>query len=628
MCGIAGIISFNDKPVIAGELERMVGVLGHRGPDESGVYVSPDGRGGLGHVRLSIIDLADGQQPMSNEDGTIWISYNGECYNFAELRKELIAAGHEFKTICDTEVVVHLYEQYGEEFVQYMRGMFAVAIWDEKKRELVLARDRMGQKPLFYSVDNGRLIFASEPKAILTFDSSLRRLCQGGVIEYLLYGYIASESSGYSGIAKLLPGHLLKVSTSKRKVEPSQYWQTPNERKFKGSYKDAVKLVRDTVTDAVRMRMMSDVPLGSFLSGGIDSTIITGIMSQFSDEPIKTCGIGFDEDLYNELSYSRIAAEAFGCDHVEHIVKPDCVETVQKLVEYYDEPFADASALPTFHLCRLARERVTVALSGDGGDECFGGYRRHKGIQAAAMVRQNFFLRLIAGMRCWKKISSSEHHSRMHYFKRFMASAARPVHECYVNWLGVFDFAALRSIIEGKHIGNQNIDILMDKAECIFGQYTDAASAAMAFDGMHYLPGDLNTKVDRASMAHSLEVRSPFEDHKVVELAYSLPPQWLVGGKNGKKILRDAFSDILPPEIKTRGKMGFGVPVGKWFRDELHDMYADTVLNGSLVSDELIKKTGAEKLMADNDNHLADNGDKMWALLMLQLWADRWLLSN
>ena len=619
MCGIAGIISFNDKPVEVGELERMAGVLCHRGPDESGCYVSPDGRCGLGHARLSIIDLADGQQPMSNEDGTIWISYNGECYNFAELRKELVAAGHKFKTNCDTEVVVHLYEQYGEEFVRHMRGMFAVAIWDKKKRELILARDRMGQKPLFYACDDNRLIFASEPKGILAIDKGVGGICRGAVMEYLLYGYIASEASGYSGIAKLLPGHIVRLSIDKPKVEPKQYWQLPGDRKFKGSYNDALEQVRETVTEAVRMRMMSDVPLGSFLSGGIDSTIITGIMNKFSDEQIKTCGIGFDEDLYNELSYSRIAADAFGCDHIEHIVKPDCVETVQKLVDFYDEPFADSSALPTYHLCRLTRGRVTVALSGDGGDECFGGYRRHKGIQVAAMVRQNFFLRQLAKMKFWRNISSSEHHSRMHYLKRFMASASKPVHECYVNWLGVFDTDLL-----GKIINDPTIGVLIEDVEQVFGRQDDAAAAAMYFDGVHYLPGDLNTKVDRASMAHSLEVRSPFEDHKVVELAYSLPTKWLVGGKNGKKILRDAFADILPDEIKNRGKMGFGVPVGKWFRDELREMYADTVLSGSLVDDGMINGKTAEKIMNKNDSREADNGDKMWALLMLQLWSDKW----
>ena len=619
MCGIAGIISFGERLVEVSDLERMVGVLRHRGPDESGTYVSPDGRCGLGHARLSIIDLAEGQQPMSNEDGTVWISYNGECYNFAELRKELISSGHKFRTNCDTEVVVHLYEQHGEDFVQHMRGMFAVAIWDENKRELVLARDRMGQKPLFYFAGNERLIFASEPKAILAVEDRLSRVDKVAIAEYLLYGYIASVSSGYMRIAKLMPGGMLKISVDKPDFEQNSYWHIPTNRKFKGSYKDAVQQVRETVTEAVRIRMMSDVPLGSFLSGGIDSTIITGIMSKFSGEPVKTCGIGFEEGLYNELVYSRVAAEAFGCDHVEHIVKPNCVETVQKLVEYYDEPFADSSALPTFHLCRLTRERVTVALSGDGGDECFGGYRRHKGVQAAAMVRHNIFLRLIAGMKCWKKISSSEHHSRLHYLKRFMASASKPVHECYINWLGVFEIDILADIMK-----DPPMDVLAMPAECCFNNEADKASAAMYFDGMHYLPGDLNTKVDRASMAHSLEVRSPFEDHKVVELAYSLPVKWLVGGKNGKKILRDAFADILPPEIRDRGKMGFGVPVGKWFRSELREMYADTVLSGSLVNDGMIKGTTAEKLMLDNDHHLTDNGDKMWALLMLQQWANRW----
>ncbi|MBN2063238.1 MAG: hypothetical protein JW745_00435, partial [Sedimentisphaerales bacterium] len=401
---------------------------------------------------------------------------------------------------------------------------------------------------------------------------------------------------------------------------PVSYWHIPQERNYNGSYQQARQQVRDTLTHAVQIRMVSDVPLGSFLSGGTDSTIITGIMAEASHQPIKTCAIGFEEKKYNELPFSRIAANAFNCDHIEHIVQPQCRETIAQLLEYYDEPFADASALPTFHLCRLTRQRVTVALSGDGGDEAFGGYRRHKAIRLAATIGRSMILRKFLHLGQKMGISADEHHSRLSYLSRFLSYAGLPDWQCYTSWLGVFDRDFISQIAPNLTLTDDCTRLAQD----LFAQHKKPAQAAILLDNLHYLPGDLNTKTDIASMAHSLEVRCPFQDHKLIELASTLPVNWLIAGNNGKKILRDAFSDILPNPIRRRPKMGFALPTGQWFRKELRDMFCDKVLNGSMITGSIISKPAAEKLLQHNNQNQKDNGKQLWTLLMLQLWADRW----
>ena len=598
----------------------MVQTLNHRGPDANGCYISPKGNCGLGHARLSIIDLAGGSQPMCNEDGSIWISFNGECYNFPALKESLQAQGHCFKSHSDTEVIIHLYEQYGTSCLEHLRGMFAFAIWDENKQQLFIARDRLGQKPLFYSHDKDNFIFGSECKAILTNRPELARINYDNIGKYLLLGYLDETDTGFQNITKLQPGHFMTINADGSTTGQKQYWQLPTERDYTGSYQQAVEAVRNTVIESVKLRMISDVPLGSFLSGGIDSTIITGVMAQLSDTPIKTCSIGFAEQLYDESTYSHLAAKRFNCDHKSYTAKPNCVETIHKLIEYYDEPFADCSAIPTYHLCKVTRQRVTVALSGDGGDECFAGYQRHKAIYFAASIYKNAILRTIASSGLWQRVPSSDHHSKIQYIKRFLNSAYLPTETCYLNWLGIFDLDLIKKTLQ--HTTN----IKTPKHISIFRQNGVLPSeAALYFDSRSYLPDDLNVKTDRASMAHSLEVRSPFQDHKVMELAYSLPLQWLTGCKNGKKILRDAFKDILPEQIATRKKMGFGVPVGQWFKNELKELYFDNVINGELVKSEIINQQFAQKLFDDNSNGIYDYGQHMWALLTLQLWATKWV---
>jgi len=607
----------------------MVAVLGHRGPDGEGIYVDPEEpRCGLGHRRLAIIDIEGGRQPMGNEDGTVWIVYNGECYNFRQLRELLEGKGHVFRTACDTEVIVHLYEEYGQECVNHLRGMFAFAVWDRKRRALFLARDRLGKKPLYYAVHNGRFLFASECKAILQSEDFPRRADRGAIGEYLLLQYVPAPRTAYADIRQLPPGHSLLVTGENYQQPCSRsYWSLPVQPGFEGTFPQACEQLRQELTRAVEMRMISDVPLGAFLSGGIDSTIIVGLMSQLQKEPVTTCTIGFDNDLYDETPYARQTARHFGTTHHEQTVHADCLEAIEKLSYYYDEPFADSSALPTWYLSRLAREQVTVVLSGDGGDECFGGYDRYRGLQLAEKLNRNLLLGWLLKRRFWQNLSSREHRSFSKRLKRFASGMNLPVDRRYLQWMAVFDPDLLQEILTGSAV----IPV-WDRFAGYFPETTAFGSEAgrhagqaMVCDGQMYLPGDLNTKTDRASMSVGLELRCPFQDHKVMELAYSLPIDWRIRGRVGKYILRKACSDLLPPAIQNRPKRGFGVPVGSWFRDELRDLFCDTVLSPRAMARGYFHKTSLEKLLRENDNKQEDHGHRLWALLMLELWFRKYI---
>jgi len=645
MCGIAGIVNFSAglatgapaAAITAGELQRMAQVLSHRGPDESGIYLEKKtGRCGLAHRRLSIIDLDTGQQPMGNEDGTVWISYNGECYNFAELRNALIAAGHRFKSKSDTEVIIHLYEQYDGSCVDYIRGMFAFAIWDERRGRLFLARDRMGKKPLYYGIHQGRFIFASQCKAILQVEGFPRRPDLKAIGDYLVLQYVPSPQSGFADIKQLPPAHTLTVNFDNFSApEIRRYWSIPPEPVFKGSLAEAAELVRAELAAATKMRMISDVPLGAFLSGGFDSTIVVGLMSQASDQPIKTCTIGFTEQSYNELPYARLAARRFSCDHDEHVVTADCQDAVEKLSFYYDEPFADSSALPTYYLSHLARSKVTVALTGDGGDECFGGYDRYKALYLSELVAASRVFSPLAGRRFWQKIPTGEYRSFWRAIKRFMAATGLPPSQRYLRWMAVFDPDVL------GHLLSESMARSCDNLAGRWGYFTEYFNStnspgrseaarirmqqAMYADGNAYLPGDLNTKIDRASMSIGLELRCPFQDHKVVELAYSLPVHYRHNGLMSKVVLRRAFKDLLPASIRRRRKMGFGVPVGRWFRKELRQIFMDTVLSAKASQRGYFQKKAIETLLEENDRGQEDHGQRLWALLMLELWHRRYI---
>lgn len=632
MCGIAGILNFDGTDRLdRAELQRMAAVLQHRGPDDTAVYLDPaTGRCGLAHRRLIVIDPAGGAQPFANEDKTILLTYNGECYNFASLRDRLQRRGRHFRTHSDTEVVLRLYQEYGPDFVHHIRGMFALAIWDRTRQELFLARDRLGQKPLYYAIHNGRFIFASECKAILQTRDFPRRPNIPAIAQYLLLQYVLHPQTAFADICQLPPGHTLTISAdNSRPPTPRRYWSVPAEPTFKGTFADAADQVRAELTEATRLRMVSDVPLGAFLSGGLDSTIIVGLMSQIQTAPVKTCSIGFSEQEYNELPFARIAAQRFSSNHQEQIVTADCRKTIDMLAYHYDDLFADASALPTFHLARLARSRVTVALTGDAGDECFGGYDRYRAIRLAQRIDQSRLLHWLARRRIWQYLPSGDYHSRTRRLKRFLTAASLPVHQRYLQWLAVFDPDMIGQLLDPA-IDYTTEPTLADTFKPFFPSSSAFANEAarhhaqaMLTDANTYLPCDLNTKTDRASMAVGLELRCPFQDHKLVELAYSLPSAY----RRGKNLLRHAFADLLPPSIARRPKAGFGVPLAQWFRTDLRDFFIDTVLSTNARQRRYFAPAAIDNLLAQNDARTHDHGHRLWSLLMLELWHQKYIDS-
>ena len=631
MCGIAGIVDFHTDTVVEqAELERMAMVLAHRGPDDSGVYIDPDThRCGLAHRRLEVIDPAGGPQPLANEDRTLWITYNGECYNFADLRRDLVAKGHHFQTQCDTEVVVHLYQEYGRDCVEYMRGMFAFAIWNNRRQQLFLARDRLGQKPLYYGVHKGRFIFASECKAILESADFPRRPDPDAIGHYLLLQYVPFPQSAFADIQQLPPAHVMTIDeTNYGQPSAQRYWSIPTEPAFTGDFSEACQQVRTELTAATRMRMISDVPLGAFLSGGIDSAIIVGVMSEKNPEVTQTCTIGFQEKIYNELPLARQVANRFGCEHREFVVEPDCTETIDKLSYFYDEPFADCSALPTFHLSHLARSQVTVALTGDGSDECFGGYDRYRALRLSEWMNRRRFLNWLIRRKLWQNMAAGEHRSRRRQLKRFVTAAALPVARRYLKWVTVFHPDILRELLADDAFLGQVPDQHWDYLTRYFAgpaEHIDFVGRAMVADGSLYLPGDLNAKIDRASMSIGLELRCPFQDHKVVELAYSLPTRWRSHRSQGKYLLRQAFADLLPPAIARQPKRGFSVPVGRWFRNELREKFVDTVLSPRALQRGYFHSKVIRSLLDQNDRKQEDHGHRLWSLLMLELWHRRYI---
>lgn len=604
----------------------MAGTLSHRGPDGLDVFIDRETQiCGLAHCRLIVIDPVGGKQPLSNEDDNLWITYNGECYNFPELRQQLENAGHKFKTRSDTEVVLHLYQEYGPECVQHMRGMFAFAVWNRKDRQLFLARDRMGQKPIYFAVHQGRFIFASEPKAILESREFPRRVNSQAIMQYLLLGYVPANMCAFADIHTLPPAHTLTVNTDNfNQPTYSRYWQIDPPGQFEGTFDQGCEALQAELKEATRMRLISDVPLGAFLSGGIDSTIVVGLMSQLTDRPVSTCSIGFREKRYDETRHARHVAQTFGCDHEQYIVEPDNIGLIEKLSFYYCEPFADSSALPTCQLAAVAKPRVTVALTGDGGDECFGGYDRYRAVILSERIKRSRFLSWIARRKIWGKISTSEHHSKFRQLKRLMTAAALPLPKRYLTWMAVFNPDAINQICtdQWRSLAAQiaNWDFFQGAFSNTESAPCELAGQAMHLDACGYLPGDLNTKIDRAGMAVGLELRCPFEDHKVVELAHSFPAAWRHNGSAGKVILRRAFTDLLPSRISARSKMGFGVPVGKWFRGPLHDMFVDIVLGSRLKRRGYFDTRQLELLFDQHKKGHEDHGHQLWALLMLELW--------
>ncbi|MFQ5880872.1 MAG: asparagine synthase (glutamine-hydrolyzing) [Candidatus Methylomirabilales bacterium] len=620
MCGICGKVNFDCQQAVDPELiGRMTVTLSHRGPDGDGVYAQ--GSVGLGHRRLAVIDLSEnGRQPMPNEDGSLWIVYNGEIYNFLILREGLIRKGHAFRSKTDTEVILHLYEEHGPDCVQFLRGMFAFAIWDGRKQTLLLARDRLGQKPLFYYADREKFLFASEPKAILQDPQVKAEPDLEAIHHYLTYGYVPSPFSAFRGVRKLPPAHYLLLRDGLATTQ--RYWKLHYVPKIEISEGEACEGLLHHLREAVRLRLLSDVPLGAFLSGGIDSSTVVALMREVSPGGVKTFSIGFEAQEYNELPYARMVARRLETEHHEFIVRPDATTILPKLIWHYNEPFADSSAVPTYCLAQMTRDHVTVALNGDGGDENFAGYDRYVANQLACRYE-----RLPASLRRLLKwgigLLPRGHPKSLPYrAHRFFEAVSEEPRRRYARWITHFN--------ENRRIGLYAADFAetmrpLDPLGLLMEQYaaSDAADfvdATLDVDVGTYLPDDLLVKVDMATMAHALEARSPFVDHQLMEFVARLPSRFKLRGRTQKYLFKRAARGLLPPAVRRRRKMGFGVPIDRWLRHELREMSYDILLAHRAIGRGYFNKDEVQRLLDEHTQGKASWHYLLWNLLMLELW--------
>jgi asparagine synthase (glutamine-hydrolysing) len=623
MCGIVGIVRNDGKPVDEQLLSRMNDAIRHRGPDDDGFYVN--GSAGLAMRRLAIIDLKSGAQPIHNQDRSSWIVFNGEIYNYLELREKLEKLGHTFYTNSDTEAIVHAYDQYGTDCPNHLRGMFAFAIWNERTQELFLARDRVGKKPLLYAHVNGDLIFGSEFSALLLHPDISRDIQPEALDYYLSFMCIPAPFTAYRAIRKLEPGHWLRWR--KGQIELQRYWQPDFTKKLEIGEEEAGERTVEVLRDAVRVRLMSEVPLGAFLSGGIDSSAVVALMSQESSEPVKTFSIGFDEQDFSEIHHARRIAQHVGADHHEFIVRPDALEVLPTLVEHYGEPYADSSAVPTYYVAKETRKHVTVALNGDGGDESFAGYQRYLAMGLSEKYRRvPSFLRESVIKQTVNRIPTSPmKRSRVKSAKRLLDAVSLPRVDRYTRWVSVFNEETKRPLYS---------DFFREQTRAanatgLLGEWFKRANgiidAMLLTDQMTYLPNDLLVKVDIAAMAVSLEARSPFLDHHVIEFAASLPQNLKLRGLTTKYVLKKALRKLLPNENLNRSKMGFGVPVGHWFRGKMQPFLREVVLSEKASRRGLFKPEGVRQLIELHLRGERDYSQQLWTLLMLELWFNRFI---
>jgi len=649
MCGIAGIFNRDGSPVSLDLLVRMTRTLIHRGPDEEGYFVNAgiagskeqrawskehgvpfrglkNGLGdranvGLGHRRLSIIDLDSGQQPLSNEDGTIWVILNGEIYNFQSLRRELMNKGHRFRTNSDTETIVHAYEEWGEKSIERFRGMFSFALWDEKQQQLFLARDRVGKKPLYYMEEDGRFIFGSEIKAILEMPGVSRDLDLTSLSDYLSLLYVPSPKTIFRSIQKLPAAHYALVTATSFEVK--SYWDLPFHPQHDLTESRMIEDLLGILDEATRLRMISEVPLGAFLSGGIDSSAVVGLMAGASQGPVITNSISFSVAKYNEVKYARRVAKLFKTNHHEMHVTPEAIPVIEQLAWHYDEPFADSSAVPTYYVSKMARENVTVSLSGDGGDENFAGYRRYY-----FDMRENFVRNMIPDpfrrpfFGCIGKLyPKADYLPQIFRGKAFLSNVARDPVEAYFFSVSacaeeeknrMFHPNVKRSL-KGYHTSDFFHDIY-HKAPA-----KDHLSRIQYLDIKTYLCEDILTKVDRASMAVSLEVRCPVLDHVFMEYVARIPSRLKLVGRDGKHIFKKALKRHLPDGILYRKKMGFGVPIGVWFRQDLRDYAKKWILDGE-ASRLYLSKVHLEKIWKEHQSGIRNRETELWVVMMLNLW--------
>lgn len=598
----------------------MLATLAHRGPDDQ--YARGDERAWLGTRRLSIIDLDTGRQPLTDESGQIVVSQNGEIYNYLELRAELERRGHVFRTKGDTETIAHLYEDYGERFVDHLRGMFAIAIWDARSRRLVLARDRLGKKPLYWRLADGRLTYGSELKAILADPTLERRVDRRSLALYLQYQYVPDPRTILQGVSKLPPAGVLVWDGGEARVE--RYWSPSYEPKRIRPFAEDLEAVTELLRESVRLRLRSDVPVGVFLSGGMDSSVVTALMAQLSDEPVRTYSIGFEEDAYNELPYARRVAGLFGTNHTEAIVRLDAIELLPELADHFDEPFGDSSALPTFRVAQLASQHVKVVLNGDGGDESFGGYHRywsrwHRGL----LGRVPHPLVHVAAQIGLAATAPVGDRSRLRWLMQeaLLASADRDTR--FVRSMTI-----LREASRAELLGNpEEADTDAYVLDTLRAGPRVPLDRMLRCDLLTYLPGDLLVKMDRASMANSLEVRSPLLDHKLVEFGATLPQDRKLIRGSSKVLLREVAKRLMPADLVDRPKQGFGVPINGWFRSQLGERFEELVLAPDAALRDHLDPGVAATLLAEHRSGRLVHGHRLWVLMMFELWARRWLAS-
>jgi asparagine synthase (glutamine-hydrolysing) len=628
MCGIAGFADsrvdhgWNENSDAAGDdgatLRRMCAAIRHRGPDDEGRRLMPGVA--LGMRRLSIIDLATGQQPIHNEDQSVWVVFNGEIYNYAELRAELIGRGHRFYTNSDTETIVHAYEEWGQAGFARLRGMFGIALWDSRDGSLWLARDRVGIKPLHYTVVGERLYFGSEIKSVLASGRIDPTIDFAALDHYLSFLYTPRDASIFAGIHKLPPGHLLEWRGGRARIMP--YWEMPSEQRRPASEQEAVERLGEVLRDAVRSHLMSEVPLGAFLSGGVDSSVVVGLMAEASTQPVRTFSIGFDDPRYDELEHARVVARHFATDHHEFVVKPDALAIIDDLIAHFDEPFGDSSAIPTWYVSEIARQHVTVVLSGDGGDELFGGYERyspHPRIAAFDRYAPPASRKLASLV--WPLLPHGA------TGKNFLRRVARDDRGRYLDQIGYFQCDEKRALLSGDvldAIGNAD-------AEVRLGHHFSGLShlpwdaQMMHFDFATYLPEDILTKVDRMSMAHSIESRVPLLDNRVVDFAATLPADLKI--KNGRKkhVLKEAAANLLPAGILNRRKQGFAVPVGGWFRGDLRNFFSDVLLSQRARQRGYFNARFVDRIVREHLTGRRDHTLRLWALVVFELWHRQYL---
>ncbi|MBF0216704.1 MAG: asparagine synthase (glutamine-hydrolyzing) [Candidatus Omnitrophica bacterium] len=631
MCGICGFVLGRFGAYDTKVLEAMCDNMRHRGPDDAGYFLSK-GRvlAGLGHRRLSIIDLSESaRQPMGNEDGTVMSVVNGEIYNYTDLRRILTEKGHFFRSGSDSEVIPHLYEEYGDSFATHLRGMFAAAVWDVKEDKLVLVRDRMGKKPLVYAVFEGNIVFASEFRALLAFPGIERSVDRDAIAWYLRYGYIPSPMTAFRGLKKL--EHASYLVYRRGQIAINKYWKRDLSVQRKIGLDEAAEELYEKLNDSVRVRMMSDVPLGAFLSGGVDSSAVVAMMARNSQGKVRTFSIGFRENAYNELGYARAVSEYVGTEHSEFIVEEDAASILPALVEAYGEPFADSSSVPTFYVAKMTAKSVKVALSGDGGDENFAGYDRIFANRWAEIYRSFPGPFKALAEACLGKAAArhADIKNKAERVRRFLRASGLPIAERYEYWLSIADRSFERELYTPDFLrAASGIDTAsLMRAAFLASGTRDIVNASLYAEQELTLPNDYLVKVDIASMLNSLEVRSPFLDQAMIEFSSGLPSSLKQRGTTGKIVLKHMIRKyrLLPECVLTRGKMGFAIPVSKWLREGLSGLLSDALLSTESLRRGYFAASKLKEMLSAHMSGKKDYGPQLWALLVLELWHRRYI---